>query len=97
MILEHAWLKVTEGQESAYEDALRVALPVIESAPGCFGAEVRRQIEDPTRFLLTVQWSSVEAHLAFRETPLFEEWRSMTHPFYAVPGEVTHFDEPLAR
>jgi heme-degrading monooxygenase HmoA len=97
MILEHAWLKIIPGQEGAYEAALGEALAIIESAPECFGAELRRQIEDPTRYLLTVRWASVEAHMAFRESDRFNEWRSRTHIFYDEPGQVTHFAAPMER
>ena len=97
MIVEHAWLPVTPGREADFETAMRAALAVIESAPGCGGAEVRRQIEDPTTYLLTVRWTSLEAHQAFRDSDLFVTWRAATHPFYREPATVTHFREPLAR
>ena len=97
MIIEHAALRVTTGREQEFETALRAALPIIESAPECFGAEVRRQDEDDTAYLLLVKWSSVADHMAFRETPLFEQWRSLTHHFYSERPVVTHFHEPLSR
>ena len=95
MIIEHAWLHVSEGREVEYEDSLRHALPVIESAPHCHGAEVRRQLEDPRYYLLTVRWDSLEDHMTFRASELFERWRSLTHSFYDEPPVVTHFDEPV--
>ena len=97
MITEHAWLPVTPGREEEFAAAVVTALPVIESAPGCHGAEVRRQIEDPSTFLLLVRWSSVEAHMDFRATELFDTWRQLTHSFYERPPTVTHFTEALAR
>jgi len=97
MVLEHALLHVRAGEESAFEHSMRTALPIIESAQGCFGAEVRRQLEDDSTFLLLVRWSSLDAHMAFRATELFESWRALTHPFYAETPSVTHFHEPLAR
>ncbi len=96
MITEHALLYVTAGHEAAFETSMLEALPIISSAPNCFGAEVRRQIEDSSVYLLLVRWDSVEAHLAFRETELYARWKALTHPFYATPISVTHFDEPLA-
>lgn len=95
MVLEHALLRLTPGAETDFESSLADALAIIESAVGCFGAEVRRQIEDPTTYLLLVRWSSLEAHLAFRETELFTRWRALTAPHYVQLPTVTHFSEPL--
>jgi heme-degrading monooxygenase HmoA len=97
MVLEHALLNVRVGEETAFEQSMITALPIIESAPGCFGAEVRRQLENESTYLLLVRWSSLEMHLAFRATDLFESWRALTHPFYAETPSVTHFFEPLSR
>jgi len=95
MILEHALLYVQEGEQDDFEASMRTALPIIESAEGCGGAEVRRQAENGSIYLLLVRWTSIEAHMAFRETDLFISWRSLTHPFYARTIEVTHFHDPL--
>ncbi len=97
MILEHALLPVTAGREQEFEASVVRALPIIESAPDCFGAEVRRQDEDDSTYLLLVRWGSVQAHMAFRASPLFDEWRSLTHPFYRERPSVTHFHEPIKR
>ncbi len=97
MIIEHAWLPVTAGREEEFATSIRAALSVIESAPGCHGAQVRRQIEDPSTFLLIVRWDSVAAHEAFRASASFETWRRQTHPYYAVAPTVTHFGAVLER
>ncbi len=97
MILEHALLPVTTGREEEFEASMVQALPIIESAPDCFGAEVRRQEEDDSLYLLLVRWSTVQAHRAFRDSDLFEQWRALTHPFYCDRPVVTHFTEPLER
>jgi heme-degrading monooxygenase HmoA len=97
MILEHAVLQVRAGEEDDFEEAAREALPIIESAPGCHGAEFRRQEEDPSIYLLLVRWTSLEAHMAFRETELYARWRDLTHPFYVGALHVTHFHEPVER
>jgi heme-degrading monooxygenase HmoA len=95
MILEHALLSVTPGREAEFEASARLALAIIESAPDCFGAEIRRQEEDGSSYLLLVRWASIEAHMAFRASSSFEDWRSRTHPFYREPVTATHFHEPL--
>jgi quinol monooxygenase YgiN len=97
MMLEHVVLRVRAGEETAFEESARRALPIIESAPECHGAEIRRQAEDPSVFLLLVRWTSLEAHMAFRATDLYARWRELTHPFYVGDLNVTHFHEPLER
>ena len=97
MIIEHALLKVTPGEEPRFEAALGEALAVIESAEECFGAEVRRQVEDPAMYLLLVRWGSVGAHQRFRESPRFVEWRTLTVPYYQELPTVTHYREPVER
>lgn len=97
MMLEHALLHVNEGEEPAFEESMREALLVIESAPECYGAELRRQHENHSVYLLLVRWSSVQAHLDFRQTPLFTAWRELSYHFYAEPPVVTHFHDPIER
>ncbi len=97
MINEHAIVHVDPDRAEAFEAAMRQAFSIIESAPDCHGAELRRQHEDPSTYLLTVRWTSVDAHLRFRASSAFEQWRAATHPFYVVAPEVTHFHEPISR
>jgi heme-degrading monooxygenase HmoA len=97
MMLEHALLYVKNGEEEDFESSMRTALPIIESAEGCGGAEIRRQAENDSAYLLLVRWTSIEAHMAFRETDLFVSWRALTHPFYSESPHVTHFHEPIER
>jgi heme-degrading monooxygenase HmoA len=97
VIVEHALLRLTPGREEEFASALRLALPLIDSAPGCHGAEVRRQVEDPSIYLLLVRWDSVEAHDTFRSSDLYGRWRDLTHPHYAERPDVTHFAEPVER
>jgi heme-degrading monooxygenase HmoA len=97
VILEHALLPVTPGREAEFEASARIALTIIESAPDCEGAEIRRQEENGSLYLLLVRWTSIEAHMAFRASALFEQWRSLTHSFYSEPVSATHFHESLGR
>lgn len=98
MITEHAILCVRDGEEDLFESAMAHALALIEAAPGCFGASVQRQIEDPSTYLLLVSWESVAAHEdGFRQSVAFERWRELTHHFYRERPSVTHFTEPISR
>jgi heme-degrading monooxygenase HmoA len=95
MMLEHVVAAVTPGREEEFEASARAALPILDSAAGCFGGEFRRQEEGGSIYLLLIRWESIGAHMMWRETEDFQRWREMTHPFYVERPTVTHFHEPL--
>jgi heme-degrading monooxygenase HmoA len=91
LITEHVLVHISAGREAAFEASLADAFPIITSAPGCHGAEARKQYEDSSTYLLLIQWDDVEAHMAFRESELFEKWKELTWVFYDQPASVSHF------
>ncbi|HKO12263.1 MAG TPA: antibiotic biosynthesis monooxygenase [Acidobacteriaceae bacterium] len=96
MILEAANLQVVTGQEHAFEEAMVRAAPVIAATPGYIRHELRRCMETKGRYLLLVQWETLEAHtVAFRESPRFGEWRAIIGPFFAAPPNVEHYTSVL--
>lgn len=96
MILEAASLQVVTGQEHAFEEAMVRAAPVIAATPGYIRHELRRCMETKGRYLLLVQWETLEAHtVAFRESPRFGEWRAIIGPFFAAPPNVEHYTSVL--
>ncbi len=97
MMLEHVVVDITPGREEEFESSALGALPILDTAAGCFGGEFRRQAEDGSKYLLLIRWESIAAHMAWRETEDFQRWRELTHHFYADRSAVTHFHEPLAR
>jgi heme-degrading monooxygenase HmoA len=96
MILEVAQLQVKGGEEAAFEAAMRKAAPVIAGAAGYIAHELRRCVETPGRYLLLVQWKTLESHtVGFRESPAFAEWRALIGPFFAAPPVVEHYEGVL--
>ena len=62
---------MTPGSRRGVRGVGAKALPILDSAAGCFGGEFRRQEEDGSNYLLLIRWTSVEAHMAWRETEDF--------------------------
>jgi heme-degrading monooxygenase HmoA len=93
MILEIADIRITPGQQAAFDEAIQRGLQtVIAQAGGYLGHEVQKCIETPERYVLMIQWASVEAHnVGFRQSPAFAEWRAIVGPFFAGPPLVEHF------
>jgi heme-degrading monooxygenase HmoA len=97
LILEHAILSVKPGQEAAFETAMRAALPLIAATPGFLGVEARPCIETPGKYLLLVEWETLEAHTqGFRQSDRYAEWKQKLHHFYDPFPLVEHYGEPVA-
>jgi heme-degrading monooxygenase HmoA len=94
MVLEVALIDVVAGQEDAFAAAYREARSLLVDTPGFRSARMTRGIESPSRFVLLVEWDSVEAHeVNFRQQPRFAEWRALIGPFFAGPPTVEHFTD----
>ncbi len=93
MILEHADIRIPPGQQAAFDEAIQRGITtVIGRAQGFQGWQVHKGIESPERYILTIFWATLEDHtVAFRQGPLFAEWRAIVGPFFAVPPTVEHF------
>lgn len=97
MILEHAVLDVRSGQEQSFERAFAEAKAIIASMPGFKSLELDRCIEQPSRYLLLVEWERLEDHTeGFRRSREYEKWRDLLHHFYDPFPLVDHY-EPLIR
>lgn len=92
MVLEVALIDVLAGQEDEFTKAYREAVETLVTTPGCRSVRLTRGVESPSRFVLLVEWDSVEAHLDnFRGTDRFTVWRGHIGPFFAGPPIVEHF------
>ncbi|MGQ3113947.1 MAG: antibiotic biosynthesis monooxygenase family protein [Hydrogenophaga sp.] len=94
MILEHADIRIDPLKSSAFEEAiLRGVSTVIAHSKGFKGYQVQRSIETPGRYLLLIQWETLEDHtVAFRGSDAFPQWRAIVGPFFAQPPVVEHFE-----
>jgi heme-degrading monooxygenase HmoA len=96
MVLEVGLIDVTPGHEDAFAAAYLEARQQIERAPGSQSIRMTRGIESPGRFVLLVEWDSVEAHDQFRASEGFTIWRSLIGPHFANPPHVEHFTDVSA-
>ena len=96
MILEVATLDVRAGQEDDFEAAFKKALPIIAGMQGYISHQIRRCIENPSRYIFLVEWAKLEDHTqGFRGSPQYQEWRALLHNFYDPFPTVEHYQDPL--
>ncbi|MGH7942476.1 MAG: antibiotic biosynthesis monooxygenase family protein [Limisphaerales bacterium] len=96
MILEVAHLDIGRGICQEFEVAMQKAAPLIASAPGYISLEVRRCHEKVNRYILLVQWETMEAHMVgFRQSPEYPVWRKLLHHYYDPFPIVEDYGEPV--
>ena len=92
MILEVAILDVRSGLEREFEVAFSEASTIIASMPGHLSHQLQCCIETPNRYLLLVNWTSLEAHtIGFRGSPQYQRWKQLLHHFYDPFPIVEHY------
>jgi heme-degrading monooxygenase HmoA len=93
VITEHAVLPVIPGQEAEFIETMDRAKAIIASSPGFVSLRVSRCLEQPSNFLLLVEWETLEAHTeGFRNSDAYQEWRTLLHHFYDPFPVVEHFE-----
>lgn len=93
MILEVAILNVIPGQEKEFEAAFSEAQNIIRAQRGYISHEVKRCLEASNRYLLLVNWETLEDHTeGFRQSEGYQSWKSLLHHFYQPFPSVEHYE-----
>ncbi len=94
MVLEIADIAVLPSTEEEFAAAVREGIRYVADTPGFRGARLTRSVETPSRFVLMIEWDSIEAHtVGFRQSENFGRWRGHIGPFLDGQPRVEHFDE----
>jgi len=93
MILEVAILNVKPNQKDEFEAAFDTAQKIISSMPGYVSHQLQKCIEKDNRYLLLVNWETLENHtVGFRQSKQYQQWRELLHHFYDPFPEVEHYE-----
>jgi heme-degrading monooxygenase HmoA len=85
-------LEVRPGHEQAFEAAFAKAQTIISASPGYRSHRLEHCVEHTNRYLLLVEWDSLEAHtVGFRGSAPYQEWKALLHHFYDPFPTVLHF------
>jgi quinol monooxygenase YgiN len=99
MIVEYIRYKLkkpaTDPHEQAsrdFEAAYRVAASSLDASSHCIGYELTRCIEEQDRYILRIEWDSVEGHLnGFRRAPEFASFLTAIKPYIGQIEEMQHY------
>ncbi|RKQ30375.1 antibiotic biosynthesis monooxygenase family protein [Oceanobacillus halophilus] len=96
MVQEIFILEVTSGLEKDFEEAFNQAKELMSTSKGYLGAELKRCVEQENKYLVSVSWESVEAHVHdFKKTSEFEEMKKLLGPFYLSIPKVQHYEKVI--
>ena len=91
MITEIACLACTPGREVDLEAAFVKARLLFYRAKGCKGVAFRRSIETLGRYLVIVEWETIENHTVdFHKSGGFEAWRALVMPHLTKAPAAEH-------
>jgi heme-degrading monooxygenase HmoA len=94
MVLEIADIAVKPGTEDDFAAAVREGIRYVSDTPGFGSARLTRSVESPSRFVLLIEWDSVEAHTkGFRESENFGRWRGLIGRYLDGDPKVEHADD----
>ena len=69
---------------------------IIAVMPGYISHELQYCLENCDRYILLVRWQQLEDHtVGFRQSPEYQEWRSLLHHFYDPFPTVEHYQMVL--
>ncbi len=92
MPLERAEILITEGLEQEFIAVMNErAIPILSRASGVNSVKFWRGVENPGKFMLLVDWESMDAHTAFRSSRDYPEFRKQFGPF-SKSGTMEHFN-----
>jgi heme-degrading monooxygenase HmoA len=96
MILEVAILNVIAGQENAFLEAFLTAQEIIKNIPGYLSHQLKRCIENDSRFILLIEWQKLTDHTeGFRQSKEYQKWKKLLHHFYSPFPTVEHYENVI--
>lgn len=92
MICEVAILDIKPPLLPQFETAFAKASAIIASMTGYKSHQLQRCIEKENRYILLVQWETIEDHTeGFRKSKEYEQWKKLLHHFYDPFPVVEHY------
>ena len=98
MIVEYVRYSIPADRREAFEGGYGEAQAALAASPHCLGYELARCAEDPTQYILRIEWDSAEGHMqGFRRSPEFRSFFAAVRPFVNDIAEMRHYERTAVR
>ena len=93
MIIEYLRYTINERRQSNFiADYKNAAIP-LQKSPYCEGYEFCQCIEDPSKFIIRIQWTSSKDHMqGFRGSEEFKAFFPQIKAYLDVIDEMRHYE-----
>lgn len=92
MLVERCEFLIKEGSENDFAAVLAQKVrKLLVALDGVKSVKFGRGVENPSKFILLVEWDTIDAHTAFQKDPRNEVLRASMLPF-VVSGAMEHFN-----
>lgn len=93
MIIEYIRYTIDDARRSAFEEAYAQAGTALLASSHCLGYELSACVEEPTSFVLRIEWDSLEGHMnGFRTSPQVPPFFAAIGPFVHDIQEMRHYE-----
>jgi truncated hemoglobin YjbI/quinol monooxygenase YgiN len=98
MIVEYLRYTIPEDRAVAFEAAYAEAAAPLRASRHCLGFELARCSDEPSSYILRIEWDSAEGHLqGFRGSPEFGPFLAAVQPYIADLAEMRHYERTAVR
>lgn len=92
MIVEYIRYTIDAERAAAFEAGYADAREALAASRHCLAAEIARCVEEPTAYVVRIEWDSEEGHRqGFRQSPEFRRFFSSVRPFVGDIVEMRHY------
>lgn len=92
MIVEYIRYTLPESQAADFEKSYAEAGRSLTASDRCLAFELSRCLDDPSSYILRIEWDSVEGHMqGFRASPEFRSFFAAIKPYVDRITEMRHY------
>ena len=92
MVVEYTRYSIPAERQDQFVRDYAEAAGSLEASPHCLGCELARCVEEPSQYVLRIEWDSAEGHLqGFRRSPEFGGFVAKVRPYVPAILEMRHY------
>jgi heme-degrading monooxygenase HmoA len=96
MIIEYLRYSIPADQQAAFIKDYEAALVPLMRSPYAKGFDLSQCVDDPTQFILRLEWNSADDHLQeFRKSFEFQEFFGHIRQYVSAINEMRHYAQLL--